>query len=653
MFRKRLGALAFASLLLLDRAAAAAPSIPSAGSSLTAPPPASAFAERPFFTDPVVSPSGKWIAARIHGDNEAICVIAVAALEKGCAQRLPLGKVEAADLLWVGDDKLSFSIIGHTQLYYLLFARKRFFVLDAAAGKLTPLNSKRSEISEEIIWIAPTGGSVLLSTQVGTASTPGVKLINVDTGESTEVQKAKEDVYRWFADRSGFVRAGFGYVNEKRVIWYRDTADEAFRRIELHRLTDQDRDRDDDMIDSLRFDGPGGKPIVETNARTGRFGVYSYDPGKDQVGGALFEHPEVDAADLVVDPTQPATVGVAYEDDRPHVKWFDPALEVLQRKIDNVFPDTSNRILNRSRDGNLVLLETSSPDRPGMYYLFNQTQHRMDGLTSAIAGLDGAKLAANTQIHYKARDGLDIVAYLTLPPNRTASELPLVVMPHGGPFERDHWVYDPFVQYLASRGYAVLQPQYRGSTGYGRSFVEKGYGQWGRGMQDDLLDGIKALAYRGVADPKRVCIFGASYGGYAAMWAAARDVEHYRCAASYAGVSDLVDLMQHDRRTFHADRYVSPYWEKRVEGNRDFDLAGVSPLQQQRQISIPLLIAHGEQDTRVPSSQSHRLVDALTARHSPVESVFYKSEGHGFSDPKDLADFLSRLGNFLERYNPS
>jgi dipeptidyl aminopeptidase/acylaminoacyl peptidase len=257
-----------------------------------------------------------------------------------------------------------------------------------------------------------------------------------------------------------------------------------------------------------------------------------------------------------------------------------------------------------------------------------------------------------TSADYVARDGLPIPAFLTTPVDRPSKALPLIVMPHGGPFLRDHWGYDPYVQFLASRGYAVLQPQFRGSTGYGRTYVERGYGQWGRAMQDDLLDGIDALAAKGIIDPKRVCIVGGSYGGYAAMWAAARDGAHYRCAVSMAGISDLRAMLRYDNRDFYAPRYARD-WRAKVAGVEKFDLAAVSALQQQQAIAIPILIEHGELDGNVPSSQSHNLVKALTKRGATVESVFYKNEGHGLTQSANQVDFLTRLGVFLAKYNPA
>jgi dipeptidyl aminopeptidase/acylaminoacyl peptidase len=255
-------------------------------------------------------------------------------------------------------------------------------------------------------------------------------------------------------------------------------------------------------------------------------------------------------------------------------------------------------------------------------------------------------------VRYQARDGLGIPGYLALPIGREAKNLPLIVMPHGGPFARDSYAFDPLVQMLTSRGYAVLQPNFRGSTGYGRDFAERGYGEWGEKMQDDLDDGVRWLAADGTIDPKRVCIFGASYGGYAALWGGIRNPEIYRCAASFAGVTDIRAMLKYDAKGILASRY-SKQWRQRVEGEEKRDLAAVSPLQQAARLDVPVLIAHGEQDSNVPVDQSRKLVAALKARKAPVYAAFYPTAGHGFDSSANQLDFMKRLEAFLEVHNPA
>ncbi|HYW17339.1 MAG TPA: alpha/beta fold hydrolase [Allosphingosinicella sp.] len=276
----------------------------------------------------------------------------------------------------------------------------------------------------------------------------------------------------------------------------------------------------------------------------------------------------------------------------------------------------------------------------------------MEAFASPYEGLSDRQLSPVKPVRYRARDGLQIRAYLTLPRGAEPKALPLILLPHGGPFVRDSYQFDPLVQFLASRGYAVLQPNFRGSTGFGRDFVERGYGQWGGKMQDDLDDGVAWLASQGMVDPRRVCIAGLSYGGYAALWGAIRNPEIYRCAISMAGVSDVRAMLKYDGRALVATRY-SKLWRRKVEGEERRDLAAVSPLQQAARLNVPVLIAHGERDSNVPVDQSRQMIEALKKRGARVQSAFYPNSGHGFTLSADSVDFMKRVEAFLEMHNPA
>jgi dipeptidyl aminopeptidase/acylaminoacyl peptidase len=305
---------------------------------------------------------------------------------------------------------------------------------------------------------------------------------------------------------------------------------------------------------------------------------------------------------------------------------------------------------DRARQNIVVLV--AGANQAGGYYLFQTETGDLRHIGWRNSTLRDMTLNPVRTIRYRASDGQNISAVLTLPRLREQRNLPLIVMPHGGPFLRDAWGYDTWAQFLANRGYVVLQPNFRGSTGYGREFVAKGEGQWGRSMQDDLDDGVKWLVEQGKVDAKRVCIMGASYGGYAAMWAAARNPDIYRCAISFAGISDLAAMIRYDRRSFSATRYYTA-WRERVQGDRDFDLKTVSPLYAVERISIPLLIAHGSDDENVPLSQSKKLHEALTKAKKPHSYVVYEGEGHGFDKPQNATAFLERVDEFLRTNNPA
>lgn len=326
-------------------------------------------------------------------------------------------------------------------------------------------------------------------------------------------------------------------------------------------------------------------------------------------------------------------------------------MKKIQARLDRAMPNSVNVTIDWSEDKKRALVWSGSASDPGAYFLLDRSTAVMNLVAEPYPGMDPDLLAPVKLVRYQARDGLSLPAYLTLPKAREPKGLPLIVLPHGGPFIRDQWEYDPLVQLLANRGYAVLQPQFRGSTGFGKEFVTRGYGEWGQKMQDDLDDGVDWLAKSGQIDPRRVCIVGSSYGGYAAMWGAIRNPERYRCAASFAGVSDVSAMLRYDRQLFSATRYFR-LWRNRIGGEGKTDLRAVSPLNFADKLKIPILIGHGEKDARVPVKQSRLMVDALTRAGGQVTSVFYKDGGHGFDSTADYQDWLSRLEQFLDKHNP-
>jgi dipeptidyl aminopeptidase/acylaminoacyl peptidase len=261
--------------------------------------------------------------------------------------------------------------------------------------------------------------------------------------------------------------------------------------------------------------------------------------------------------------------------------------------------------------------------------------------------LGNQSLGPASTFRYKARDGLSIEAVLTLPKGRDPKNLPLILMPHGGPEARDSANYDWWVQFLASRGYAVVQPNYRGSTGYGDDFQKAGDGEWGRKMQDDLNDAVADLATKGMIDPKRVCIVGASYGVYAAMRGAQRDGAKFRCAISYAGVSDLNGMLNYDGRFLYGNT-ARDSWKESAP-----DLKEVSPINHAADFSAPILIMHGKKDLRVPLSQSKRMADRLRIAGKPIDYVEQPLGDHYFSREADRIQFLEVMEAFLKKHNPA
>ncbi|MDH7975453.1 S9 family peptidase [Sphingomonas sp. AR_OL41] len=616
----------------------------------SAPPriPIEAFAQLPFLDAPVISPDGTHVAARSLETNKAGLVIFDPADAAHDSRFIPTGENKVLDLNWAGPHRVLVTLGSKANYDGMELPVARLFSVDTATGAVTRLDRKsRGFLGGDVLYTDPAGAWLLVSSQDDVFSTPSVKRVDLATGVATTVEKARDDVWAWYADGAGVVRAGIAYDDDRWKIWYRATATEPLRVIKGKVGKD-----DSGSVDSLRFLAGDSSGLIVTNGRTGRFAAYHYDFKTGTVGEAIYENPDVDISSVMVDPITGIVSGINYEDDRRRVMWLDPGMRAIQARIDRLLPGAENSIVSRSDNAKRVLVWSGGAADPGTYYLFDLAAGRMAPFAQPYDKLEGVQLAPVAPVRYAARDGLTIPAYLTMPLHRGDKGLPLIVMPHGGPFARDDWEYDSFVQFLANRGYVVLQPEFRGSTGYGKAFVEKGYGQWGRKMQDDVDDGVDWLVKSGKVDAKRVCIMGASYGGYAALWGAIRNPEKYRCAISLAGVTDIAAILRYDRRFFSAPRYFRE-WQTKIAGEDKIDLDTVSPLAQASRLTIPVLIAQGEKDSNVPPRQGHAMVDALTKRHADVESVFYKEAEHGFTKPEDMADYLRRVEAFLAKHNPA
>jgi dipeptidyl aminopeptidase/acylaminoacyl peptidase len=614
-------------------------------------PTAETFAEIPFLSDPVLSPDGKSIAAQMISSGKTRVAVFDVDEANRTTHVFDVGDTAISDIAWAGSHRVLLTIGTTTSLFGIPFPTSRLYAVDVQTNAVRMLDRKSAGLfAGNILYTDPDGAWLLVASQDDMFASPSVKRIDLATGATTTVEKARRDLWDWYADGTGVVRAGIAYDGDRWKIWYRQQAGDPLVAIKgKHAQSD-----DPGAVDSLRFLSADNSGLIVTNARTGRFAAYRYDFATATIGDPVYENPDVDISSVLIDPISGVVSGIGYENERRRVMWIDSKMRALQARIEKALPGAEDDVVGQSSDGNRLLIWSGGAADPGSYYVFDQAAGRFNAIVQPYEKLAQVALAPVKAVHYATRDGLVIPAYLTLPLHRPAHGLPLIVMPHGGPFARDHWDYDPFVQFLASRGYAVLQPQFRGSTGYGRAFVEQGYGQWGRKMQDDLDDGMDWLVKSGQVDAGRVCIMGASYGGYAALWGAIRNPERYRCAISLAGVTDIDDILRYDRRSFSAPRYFRQ-WQKKVTGEDKVDLDTVSPLAQQARLTVPVLIAQGEQgeqDTNVPPRQGHLLVAALEKRHADVQSVFYKDAAHGFTKPEDMTDYLKRVEVFLAKYNP-
>ncbi|MDO9337399.1 MAG: S9 family peptidase [Caulobacter sp.] len=361
-------------------------------------------------------------------------------------------------------------------------------------------------------------------------------------------------------------------------------------------------------------------------------------------------HPEV-----VWDPYLSAPVAIVTGEERPVYQWLDPQLGAVHAKLGRVFKGKSVLLSSWSRDRSRYLIRVDAPDTVPQWLLFETAGNQVSPIGHEYPDLSEAPMGSTRWLTYKARDGLEIPAYLTLPPGLAAGiKPPLVVLPHGGPAARDEFEFDWWAQFLASRGYAVLRPQFRGSEGFGAAFERAGDGEWGGKMQTDLLDGVAQLAKDGVIDPKRVCIVGASYGGYAALAGVSLHPDDYRCAVSVAGISDIGLMLLDTRRAGGADSPGLQYW-RRVAGDSRATpgiLAATSPAKQAAKIKAPVLLIHGAEDTVVDINQSRTMEAAMKASRGDVQFVVLPGDDHYLSSSETRTRMLEAVDVFLAKHLP-
>jgi dipeptidyl aminopeptidase/acylaminoacyl peptidase len=486
---------------------------------------------------------------------------------------------------------------------------------------------------------------------------PDVIAMDTTTGRYQSILTNPGGVIHWLADWNGVVRFGLKWDGTVSRLTYRETPTAPWRYVP---------DQGDSAMERsfVGLDQSGRIIHVAQASQNGRWAIFPLDLQNSRLGEALIVDDEYDvlppdfrpnyagvplAEAIYSDKTQ-ELVGVRYMGTGPHQRWFDPALGDLQRQIDALHPELINLIVNRDQTESRLLVLSFSDRDPGFYSLVDLAAHKVSLLGQRMPWIKPEQLATMYPIKCTARDGLPLQGYLTLPAGGGKQNLPLVMLVHGGPWVRDAWGFDPLVQFLANRGYAVLQINYRGSSGYGQEFAAKGKQEVGGAIQDDITDAVRWVIQQGVADPRRIAIMGASYGGYSALFALAKTPELYRCGVAVAGVTDWLDLLEtHNQEGEFKIAYA--YWEKRLGPIKSEKvrqrLAAVSPLNFADQIKAPLLIVHGKEDQVVPLAQSTRLVALMKKQGHAPETLYLSELGHAFPHDKQGVEFLRKLERFL------
>lgn len=470
--------------------------------------------------------------------------------------------------------------------------------------------------------------------------------INARTGERQRYSYPRGKVINWALDRQGELRAvtllNSAFWRDVSTVsnWYRPAPGAEWEKLAEFGIAD------DYWMPVYVPDEPHTVVIWSRKERD-TYAMFSYDTERHAIGELMAGHPTQDIlAASGID--QAAFERVTTRGMRTEEFWFEPVWGGVKQVIDQALPNRINHLSGNPR-GN-VLVYSYSDVEPGEWYVLDTTKGALHRIAGRSIATEGADMRPMEIMQYAVADGLTVPAFLTRPADG-ARNLPLVVLIHGGPTARDYWQWNPEVQLLAAHGYAVFQPQFRGSSGFGKRFEQAGYGQWGLAMQDDITAGVHHLIAQGIADPKRICIVGASYGGYAALWGLVKTPELYQCGVSFAGVSDI-EYMRHDSSDSSGDKATRELMLTRVGDagvNRDkFDQ--VSPLKQASRIMAPVLLLHGKEDQRVPIVHGEKMKKALEANGKQVTWVTYEKEGHGLSYVANQVSYYETLLAFLDKY---
>jgi dipeptidyl aminopeptidase/acylaminoacyl peptidase len=468
---------------------------------------------------------------------------------------------------------------------------------------------------------------------------PNVHSLDVFSGLSMIIQRSRSPILYWMTDRTGTVRFGAGFDERRHTYVTRDSADSPWRTLARWEVGEQD-------FSVIGF-GPAPATLLVKAIHNGRNAIFEMDLTEKSDRQLLFSHPEVDVGAPLYWPADGRIVGFYYETDRLHRKFFDEQTESIYSALTKLLPGGDVSVIDSSRDGNKLLIASSADVRPTDYHLLDLAQKKLVKVGSANPALAAkGPFAPMKSVAIATPDGKTLPGYLTLPPGSDGRNIRMIIHPHGGPHARDHWGFDPLVQFMASRGYGVLQVNFRGSVGYGDEWYQAGVRNWGTVMIDDITTATKWAIAAGIADPAHTCIVGWSYGGYAALMSAVRESGLYKCVVSIAGVSDLRALQREDSR-FYGGRQAMA----RILGTDADELKAGSPIGSAAKIDAPVLLVHGDSDARVDAEHSRRMARALEKEKKKHELVVIPEGNHSLSRYEWRHTLFSKLEAFLAANN--
>ena len=536
---------------------------------------------------------------------------------------------------WKGNDHILYvKDFGGDENYHIVS-------VDLQSGKLkdlTPFSKVRASIVDDL---KDDPDHVLIQHNKRDSKVFDVYRLNVITGDSTLVAQNPGDITNWLTDHTGSVRIATKTDGVNTSLLYRASEKDPFKTV----FTTDFRT----TVEPLFFTFDNKALYAISNRGRDKTALVVLDPDTGKESKPLFEDPDVDLGGASYSRKRKVLTYVSFNTWKEQYHFFDSEIKNLFAKLHEKLPGYEVIIQNENLAEDTFIVAAFSDRTPGTRYVYSSKSDTLTQLGEINPHINPAHMAPMKAVTYTTRDGLKINGYLTVPVNREARNLPFIVNPHGGPWTRDSWGFNPEVQFLANRGFAVFQMNYRGSTGYGRAFWEKSFKQWGKTMQDDITDGVKWLIQEGIADPKRIGIYGGSYGGYATLAGVTFTPDLYAAAVDYVGVANLFTFMN----------TIPPYWKPYLKmmhemvGDPEKDrelLSAASPVLHVDKIKTPLFIAQGANDPRVNKNESDQMVEALRKRGVEVQYMVKDTEGHGFHNEENQFDFYGAMEAFFRKY---
>jgi dipeptidyl aminopeptidase/acylaminoacyl peptidase len=594
---------------------------------------------------PALSPNGNMVAFVTRAENNR--VLMVVDLVKRERRALMGGIVDSFEISkcsFKNDERLVCGFRG-TQFYRgHPYISSRLVAIDVS-GKSKPRvlvqngTEGGSQFQDRVLdWQRSDPKRVLIELSGDGDPFPTVHSLDVYTGLTYVVQRSRSSITDWAADRNGVVRFGSGFDGRKHSYIARDSGDAAWRTLAKWEIGQSD-------FSVVGF-GASATTLLVGADHNGRNAIYEMDLEEKSDRQLLFANTEVDVGGPIYWPSDNRIIGFEYETDRTHRKFFDAEAEALYAAIDHIRPDADNEIVDSSVDGKRLLVMSRADTRPTEYLILDLNTNKLIRVGSENPALAATPLSPMKAVKIKAADGTILPGYLTLPLNSTGKKVPTIIYPHGGPHARDSWGFDPIVQFMASRGFAVVQVNFRGSTGYGNDWYQAGLRNWGTVMVDDVISSTKWAISEGIADPAHTCIVGWSFGGYAALMSAVREPDLYRCVVSIAGVSDLRLLAEEWRES-----YGGADWAEYALGDDSSELKAGSPSKNAAKIKAPVLLIHGDNDAQAGVDHSKRMARVLKSEKKQVELVVIKDGNHSLTRYEWRETLYTNLEKFLAANN--